>query len=552
VLFVTGPPAAAPVRSPAALDTGRTVRGASHIHTTRSDGALDVDGVAQAASRAGLRFAILTDHGDGTREPDPPAYRSGVLVLDGVEISTNDGHYVALGMRRAPYPLGGDAAAVVEDVARLGGFGVVAHPVSARGNLAWSDWGLPVDGLEWINADSEWRDESRLRLARAVIDYMWRPGGALARLLDRPVGALERWDAAASRRPVVAIAGHDAHGGLGEENGTARGRRIHIPSYEASFRTFSINATLERPFTGDAGADATELLQAIRRGHVFTAIDALAGPAALEFTATRGGPTARAGEILDGTGEAEFRVRAAVPSRATTILMRNGRAIAESGGGELTHKASLPGAYRVEIHLPRAPGAPPVPWVLSNPIYRFSHAPPPSPDRSLPVSILPLMQASWRVESAAESAGEIAADGESLGLRYRLRGGEERSQFVAFVVDLRNVPADVNTIVFRGRADAPMRVSPQLRFGDAGDARWTSSVYLDQAERAVRIPFEMLRAADAETRPDGGDAARPTLPPVRPAANRATSLLFVVDLTNARPGDEGSFTLRDVALARAE
>ena len=552
MLFVTGPPAAAPVRSPAALDTSRTVRGASHIHTTRSDGALDVDGVAQAASRAGLQFAILTDHGDGTRDPDPPAYRSGVLVLDGVEISTNDGHYVALGMRRAPYPLGGDAAAVVEDVARLGGFGVVAHPVSARGDLAWRDWGLPVDGLEWINADSEWRDESRLRLARAVIDYLWRPGGALARLLDRPAGALERWDAIASHRPVVAIAGHDAHGGLGAENGTARGRRLHIPSYEASFRTFSINATLDRPFTGDAPADATALWQAIRRGHVFTAIDALGGPAALEFTATLGGVTAHTGEALDGTGEAEFRVRAAVPSRATTILMRNGRAIAESGGGELTHKASLPGAYRVEIHLPRAPGAPAVPWVISNPIYRFSEAPPPSPDRPLPVSILPLMQASWRVESAAESAGEIAADGESLGLRYRLRGGEERSQFVAFVVDLRNVPADVNTIVFRGRADAPMRVSPQLRFGDAGDARWKSSVYLDQAERAVRIPFESLRPADAETRPHEGDAARPTLPPVRPAANRATSLLFVVDLTNARPGDEGSLTLRDVALARAE
>ena len=44
------------------------------------------------------------------------AYLHGVLCIDGVEISTDDGHYVALGLGPTPYPLGGAAAAVVEDV----------------------------------------------------------------------------------------------------------------------------------------------------------------------------------------------------------------------------------------------------------------------------------------------------------------------------------------------------------------------------------------------------------------------------------------------------
>ena len=57
--------------------------------------------------------------------------------MDGVEVSTNQGHYVALGCRAAPYPLGGDADAVAEDVARLGGFGIAAHPFSRRPELAW-------------------------------------------------------------------------------------------------------------------------------------------------------------------------------------------------------------------------------------------------------------------------------------------------------------------------------------------------------------------------------------------------------------------------------
>ena len=114
----------------------RTIPGAYHIHTTRSDGHGDRAAVAAAAARAGLKFIILTDHGDGTRPPDPPAYIDGVLVLDGVEISTDAGHYVALDMPRAPYPLGGTADAVVEDVARLGGFGIAAHPDSPKPHAA--------------------------------------------------------------------------------------------------------------------------------------------------------------------------------------------------------------------------------------------------------------------------------------------------------------------------------------------------------------------------------------------------------------------------------
>src|SRR3954466_5618697 len=195
---------------PARLNVGidpdlmrRTVRGAYHIHSSRSDGAADKDAIAAAASRAGLAFIILTDHGDGTRVPDAPEYLHGVLCVDAVEISTNGGHYVALDMRPSPYPLGGEPEAVVEDVKRLGGFGIAAHPDSPRPELAWRDWSAPIDGLEGLRADSEWRDETRARLTRAFFDYLVRPGPALATMLDRPVTTLERWDMLSAHRPVV-------------------------------------------------------------------------------------------------------------------------------------------------------------------------------------------------------------------------------------------------------------------------------------------------------------------------------------------------------------
>ena len=68
-----------------------SLAGAFHVHTNRSDGGSSPNDIARAASEAGLRFLVFTDHGDGTRVPDPPQYRSGVLTFDGVEISTNGG-----------------------------------------------------------------------------------------------------------------------------------------------------------------------------------------------------------------------------------------------------------------------------------------------------------------------------------------------------------------------------------------------------------------------------------------------------------------------------
>ena len=190
---------------------------------------------------------IFTDHSDGTRAPEAPRYAHGVLCIDAVEVSTDGGHYVALDMRPSEYPLGGEAWAVVEDVRRLGGFGIAAHPYSSKEGLSWTDMSAPVDGLEWLNADSEWRDESAARLAPLPLYALVRPGPALASILDLPVAAVARWDDSMPDAPVVALAAHDAHGGLGEEHSFPMST---FPSYEASFRSFSIAVIVGNPLTG--------------------------------------------------------------------------------------------------------------------------------------------------------------------------------------------------------------------------------------------------------------------------------------------------------------
>src|SRR5438094_422505 len=184
---VTLPPARRALSPSPPDDT--TIAGIVHVHTTRSDGRGTPDEIAAAAARAGVSFIVFTDHGDATRTPDAPVYRSGVLCLDAVEISTSGGHYVALDMPAAPYPLAGEPRDVVDDVRRLGGFGIAAHPDSPKAELRWSDWNAPVDGVDGINPDTSWRVHaasgfrSRFRLVEGLLHYPTRPAETVPSLL---------------------------------------------------------------------------------------------------------------------------------------------------------------------------------------------------------------------------------------------------------------------------------------------------------------------------------------------------------------------------------
>jgi hypothetical protein len=513
----------------------RTLAGAFHVHSSRSDGASSKAQIAAAASRAGLRFVVFTEHGNGTEPLDRPEYIGDVLCLDAVEISTTGGHYVALGLERAPYPLRGEPAAVVEDVRRLGGFGVVAHPDSAKPALAWSQWDLPVDGLEWLNADSEWRNEGRVRLLRTLFDYLLRPGPALGGLFDRPAGTLATWDALTAERCVVGVAGHDAHGGVTRaQEGRTRLGISGVPSYEATFRSFALRVITQIPLTGDGATDGRLLMEALRDGRVFTAIDALAAPALLEFNGRRGGMRAEMGEQATGEGPLELTARATIPQGGELVLLRNGIEIARSRSAELSLQARESGSYRVEVHVPRAPGTPPIPWIVSNPIYAIQ-ATLRSGLSSRVEDVTNLMTPEWRTETDARSAATISSGDGGIRLEYRLAGGEAAHQFAALVRPMPRGLPSFDGIALTLQANAPSRISLQLRL-DSGGERWIRSVYVSPDISRVVVPLKEFVAANPSTS--------------RPDLRSATSLMLVVDTTHHNPGEAGMFALSEAAVVR--
>lgn len=534
------------------------VDGVYHIHTTQSDGSGTIDHVAAAAAAAGRAFAILTDHGDATRVREAPSYRSGVLCLDDVEISTRHGHYVALDMPTAPYPLAGEGRDVAEDVARLGGFGVAAHPTSAKPALAWSDWSVPFDGIEWLNGDSEWRDEHWSTAVRAGLDYVVRPEGALAELLDRPVVALARWDALARRRKVVALGGLDAHGSAGlrgRDDQYGDGAALGLPSYLNAFRTVGVRVELDAPLTGDPAADARAIYDAIRAGRTFTAVDALARPARLDVWATSGDRSARVGQTLDPAGPVVLHVRTVFPQGGgEVVIFKDGEAVVAESASELTYDAGdlATAVLRVEVWLNGAPGQPPAPWIVANPVYvgprlgESGSVPPRLPARESTALYTdePPQGLPWDVELDPESRAALnvtptPGPGAELAFRYALRGMPIASQYAALARPLEGGLASFDRVTFRARASRPMRVEFQIRRPDGvSGQRWERSVYLDEDMREVTVFFDDMHPIGPT------DSLQPDL-------SQVDTLLFVVDTTHTPPGTAGIVWVDDVALGRS-
>jgi PHP domain-containing protein len=545
--------------------TDGTIPGILHVHSNRSDGLSSPDEIAQAAARAGLKFLVFTDHGDATRLPDPPTYRAGVLCLDAVEISTNGGHYVAIDMSPSPYPLGGEARDVVDDVHRLGGFGVAAHPDSPKPQLRWRDWTAPFDGIEMVNLDTVWREwvlqagapstpasgrptpwDARRRILAALFDYPFRPAETIARLIQ-PSTIVDEWAAQAERRRIVMLAGADAHAKLALRGDPADNQYVlAVPGYESAFRTMSVHVALDRPLSGNAATDAPSLIGALRSGHLYTAIDGIATPPSLEVTASSGPGTARAGDELRAGSQVTLRVRSNAPRGFTTTVWKGATALsADHRERDFTVAAGQgPGVYWVEIR--STDGPEPLSWIRSNPVYvRDPAATGRVPTRPVAAVSQALFDgtsiAGWGAEHDPTSLAVVEAaptvGGTELRLRFGLAGGAPAGQVVTLVRDLPDGVASHDRVTFAVRAERPMRLAVQLRggVGDSNNDRWQRSVYVDTVEQERTVFFDDFLPVGAT------HSSRPPL-------DRIRMLLFAIDMTNTKPGTSGRLWLKRVVL----
>ncbi len=126
-----------------------------------------------------------------------------------------------------------------------------------------------------------------------------------------------------------------------------------------------------------------------------------------------------------------------------------------------------------------------------------------------------------------------------LRLRYGLAGGPRGGQFAALAVNTPGGLAAYDRLTFTARAEHPMRISVQIRVAvkPSEDDRWQRSVYVDIAdgERTVYLD-DLTPIGDTRT--------------FRPPLADAHSIVFVIDMTNTKPGASGRFWIKNAALQR--
>ena len=135
-----------------------------HMHTTASDGwPSPHELVDHAARRAFLHVIAVTDHDTiegALRAREYAAKRARFHVIVGEEVSSRDGHIVALFLERRIRP-GMSAAATVHAIHDQGGLAIAVHPfwrterVARNGKVHGVGWlaaELDFDGIEVENA----------------------------------------------------------------------------------------------------------------------------------------------------------------------------------------------------------------------------------------------------------------------------------------------------------------------------------------------------------------------------------------------------------------
>ena len=419
--------------------------------------------------------------------------------------------------------------------------------------MSWRDWEVPALGFEWLNADSEWRDEGSLALARTLFGYPFRPAESIASLFDRPSATLERWDRMSSAgRRLLALAGADAHARLGLRDYEERpvgAWALHVPAYEQVFRAFSNVVELDAPLAMHAASDAEAVIAAIGHGRTHTVIDGLAAGGKFEFFARAGAAIVRSGAAVPQDASVVFVARALSPPGARLRLLRNGRVVAESTGLELTHAATthlaageMGAAFRVEVVVPGAPGRPPVPWIVSNPIFVERE-----PDRlqaAAPGLQTPAAAAAadvgvdlrgCRVEKDAVSTATVRVNdgGDDLILEFRL--SDAPTGWVALACDLPSAVGERRAFAAGAVvADRPMRLKVQVRDSARDAYRWSRSRFVGTAPAALTVPFADMRPVSGNVPADVPGGAR--------------TLLLVVDRVHAVPGMRGTLRVQDARL----
>jgi predicted metal-dependent phosphoesterase TrpH len=166
-----------------------------HCHSTYSDGTATPKEIVAYAKSLGLSGIAITDHDiiEGSLEAVKHS-SSGFAVVPGMEVSSEEGHILALNVREL-IPRDISAKDTINRIHSLGGIAVAAHPYDLRrrgvGDLITR---LPFDAVEVMNGHTFGSKKDPKRICEGLGISM--VGGSDAHTLNEVGSVLVEYDGA--------------------------------------------------------------------------------------------------------------------------------------------------------------------------------------------------------------------------------------------------------------------------------------------------------------------------------------------------------------------
>ncbi len=537
-------------------------RGALHVHSLASDGAGDIDEIVAAAADAGVDFLVLSDHNPFASNRPEARWHGSVLLIVAEEISTEEGHLLALQVGPHRYRFGPAARQAIVDIHDEGGWALVAHGDHAR--QAWrGGWG-GTEGLEVINLAAMWSRQTALSGAVALGTSFINSDHAALKLLGGPWLMLRLWDSlielsvepVALPRRRVAIGAADAHGPVVGP----------VPGYAETLAALSTLVWLgESPqqarVAGTAAAVIEEqLMEALRGGYAAVETTVLGDARNFRFIAESSGGFARMGEFAAWErGPWRMRVDFQASVETEVIMLRDGEQIAQATASTLEVDAQTPGTYRAEVYrtdvADREAGGPP--WLVSNPIYLWPaearsgavvHRVPPLPAPQLSRDLL--AEAALEADDRGVSRNAVESGDETAIWRFALEPDSVVDAFAAIAWRPQE-PMDwsgAEGMVVDLRAAAPLRVNLEVRAyaADGRSESWVFSLKAGPQNEATAVPWNRFRTPWTEdlSAAENTDPRRPTRLDLR----RVHGVFLVVTPLLLQEGSAVELELRAMGL----
>ena len=174
-------------------------RGDLHLHTVHSDGRRTPAQMAEAARAAGLDYFVSTEHNTSSASLYWGQHAGDdLLIVNGEEVTTRDGHWLAVGLPAGVWVDWRYRAAdqqlprFLDQVRSLGGLAVIAHPSVPIPATGWTHGPLEqADAVELWNGPWTMDDEGTLaRWHAMLVAGTFRPaiGASDSHRADQPVG----------------------------------------------------------------------------------------------------------------------------------------------------------------------------------------------------------------------------------------------------------------------------------------------------------------------------------------------------------------------------